>query len=102
LKFGDLDGLSLSCRVSYMLGADKEKRDMPTYNVFKGSTGAQKAITVNKTGSKLPKRQAGNWVYEKDIRINPGGGPLIGADSEAIIAGVTKDGYYLWPQPKTP
>ena len=73
---------------------------MPEYHMFQGTTGTQIAITDDPRGTKLPKRQLGNWQPMKGISVQPGGGPLIGADSDEIIAGIAKDGYYLWPQPK--
>jgi hypothetical protein len=73
---------------------------MAEYYVFRGTTGTQMVITSDDTGAKLPRRELGVWALMKTVSIAPGGGPLIGADSDAVIAGVEKDGYYLWPQPE--
>lgn len=70
---------------------------MVTYYVFKGTTGSGRAVTDDKVGKKLPKRPFGSWVYEKQINISAGQ-HLIGASADAVIEGVKKDGYYLWPQ----
>jgi hypothetical protein len=76
----------------------KAKEKIVKYYVFKGSTGTARAVTDDKTGAKLPKRDFGSWVYERDIDIEPSDPPRIGADSREIVEGVKKDGYFLWPQ----
>jgi hypothetical protein len=66
------------------------------YHVFKPSTGTARAVTDDKSGGKLPERPIGSWIYEKDVTINPGW-PLIGANSNEVIAAIRRDGFYLWP-----
>jgi hypothetical protein len=83
-----------------MLGESMES-EMPQYHVFQGTTGTQVAITDDPTGAKLPRRQTGGWYPMKTLSVEPGGGPLIAADSDDIIAAVAKDGYYLYPPPKS-
>ena len=70
---------------------------MPTYHQFKGSTGTGRALTDLRSGAKLPLRKLGGWIYERDVTVTPGGGPLIGGDSDEIIKRVTEAGYFLWP-----
>jgi hypothetical protein len=74
---------------------------MPQYYVFEGTIGTQLAIADDPAGSRLPRRQFGGWRPLKTISVQHGGGPLIAADSDDTIAGIEKDGYYLWPQPKS-
>jgi hypothetical protein len=71
---------------------------MPNYHVFKQSAGTAEAVTDDKIGEKLPKLQSKTWVYEKEVTINHGGGPFIGADSDEVIDCVEKYGYFLWPR----
>jgi len=70
---------------------------VPTYHVFKPTTGTGRVVTDDKTGGKLPKRVLGSWEFEREVTIDADGVPIIGADSDDVIAGVKKDGYYLWP-----
>jgi hypothetical protein len=72
---------------------------MAKYYVFQPTTGSGRAITDDKLGAKLPKRQFGNWVFEKEIDLNPGENRM-GLGADEIIAAVKKDGYILWPLPK--
>jgi len=72
---------------------------MAKYYVFQGTTGSGRAITDDKSGAKLPKRKFGEWVFEKEIDLKPGEN-RIGFGADEIVAGVEKDGYVLWPQPK--
>jgi hypothetical protein len=65
--------------------------------VFRPTYGSARAVTNDSTGQNLPRRPVGNWTYERDIDVKPGGGPLIGADSDDIVASIDRRGYYLWP-----
>ena len=73
---------------------------MTTYYIFHSTAETQVAITDDRTGARLPKPEFGYWEQMKSVSIKPGGGPLIRADSDDVIAGVSRNGYYLWPQPK--
>lgn len=73
---------------------------MTIYHIFKQSSGTSRAVTDDTDGEKLPRLKSGTWVYEKEVTINHGGGPLEGADSDDVIEGVERDGYYLLPQSK--
>jgi hypothetical protein len=74
---------------------------MPNYHVFKQSAGTAQAVTDDTFGEKLPKLQSEAWVYEKQVTINHGGGPFIGADSDDVIEDIEQEGYFLWPQSKS-
>jgi hypothetical protein len=66
--------------------------------IFKKGKGSRKALTADKEGSNLP--QDGRpwpWIFEKKINIESSDGPRIGASSAQIIAGIEKNGYFLWP-----
>jgi len=65
---------------------------------FKATTGMGMALTDDKTGAKLPKRQFGTWQFDKEMDINEQDGSRIGAGSDDIVQGVQRDGYFLWPQ----
>jgi hypothetical protein len=65
--------------------------------VFQGSTGSGRAITDDRTGAKLPKRDFGKWVFEKEIETDHS---LIGGSPQEIEDGIKRDGYLLWPQKK--
>src|ERR1700704_2234109 len=73
---------------------------MGTYYVFNGSTGTQVAVTDDKTGGELPKRQFGTWAFQRDVVLNPGDKGTIGESADVVIAAIKRDGYYLWPHPK--
>jgi|HubBroStandDraft_6_1064221.scaffolds.fasta_scaffold587157_3 hypothetical protein len=68
-----------------------------SYYVFSGTTGTGMAITDDKSGSKLPPPKIGNWVFQREIRINSTDGRRIGASSAEIVEAVKRDGYLLWP-----
>lgn len=72
---------------------------MTKYYVFqpKKSSG-RVAATDDKSGAKLP-TEFGPWSLTREIDLQPGE-HRIGASADDIIAGVKKDGYYMWPQPK--
>jgi hypothetical protein len=71
---------------------------MTHYHVFQAVPGIQVAVTSDSTGKKLPKRQSGGWYPMRTIAVRPGGGPLIDADSDEVIAAIDRDGYFLWPK----
>jgi hypothetical protein len=73
-------------------------REMVKYSVFKGTTGTRIAVTDDKSGKKLPKRDFGDWVFARETDFVPGA-KTIGPPAEDVIAAVEKDGYYLWPEP---
>jgi hypothetical protein len=70
---------------------------MPTFYVFKASTGTARTVTDDRTGAKLPKRRIGSWVYEKDFDLNPGDKETAGVSSDEIIQATKRNGYFLWP-----
>jgi hypothetical protein len=74
-----------------------KEKTMKLYR-FKATTGMGMALTDDKSGAKLPKRKFGAWAFDKEMNISAGDGPLIGADSDQIIKGIERDGYFLWPQ----
>jgi hypothetical protein len=65
--------------------------------VFRLTYGSGGAVTNDRTGQNLPGRPLGNWTYDGDVDVKPGGGPLIGADSDDVLASIDRRGYYLWP-----
>ena len=70
------------------------------YYVFKPTTGRARMVTDNKVGAKLPKRRTGEWIHDGDLEIIPGGDTSIGAPADDVIAGIQRDGYYLWLEPE--
>lgn len=72
--------------------------------VFKPTDGRARMATDDETGAKLPKRRTGGWIHEGDVEIVPGAGTFNGASSDDVIAGIQRDGYYLWldPEPVAP
>jgi hypothetical protein len=72
---------------------------MAKYYVFRGTTGTAQMVTDDKTGAKLPKHPVGSWVFFKEVDLKPGESQ-IGASTDDIMAGITRAGYYRWPQPK--
>ena len=70
------------------------------YYVFRPTTGRARMVTDDKIGAKLPKRRTGEWIRDSDLEIIPGGDTLIGASADDVIAGVQRDGYYLWLEPE--
>jgi hypothetical protein len=81
-------------------GNAKHEGAMPHYHLFKQSAGTAEAVTDDAIGEKLPRLRSETWVHEKEVTINHGGGPFIGADSDDVIEGVETEGYYLCPQSK--
>lgn len=73
---------------------------MPNYHMFKQSSGTARAATDDRIGEKLPKLKSGTWIYDREVTVNHGGGPLDGADSDEVIEAIEQDGYYFWPQPE--
>lgn len=67
------------------------------YYVFSATTGTRKAITHDKSGSKLPPRKFGKWVFQREIDINATDGQRIGASSAEIVEVIEREGYLLWP-----
>ena len=62
-------------------------------HVFQGP-GDLFGLTTDGTGSNLPP-QPQAWRLFKVIDVRPGSGPLIGADSDEILAGIKATGYFL-------
>lgn len=71
---------------------------MSDFYVFQKSVGTQIAISDDKAGTKLPKSENGTWALLRSLNVRPGGGPLIGADSDEVIEDIKRDGYSLWPK----
>ena len=70
---------------------------MTHYHVFQAVPGIQMAVTSDSTGKKLPKPPSGGWYPMRTLVVEAGGGPLIDADSDEVIAAIDRDGYFLWP-----
>ena len=70
------------------------------YYVFKPTTGRARMVTDDKIGAKLPKRRTGEWILDRDLEIIPGGDTSIGVSADDVIAGIQRDGYYLWLEPE--
>lgn len=66
--------------------------------LYKFTSGGRVAVTKDKTGSNLP---SGKWKFESEMEINAGDGPRIGASSAQILAGIERDGYFIWPVKKS-
>lgn len=66
--------------------------------MFQGSKGTGRAMRATMSRAGLPARHAGEWEYTRFVDVSPGGGTFIGADIDAVLQGVAKDGYYLWPE----
>jgi hypothetical protein len=47
--------------------------------------------------SRLPTTE-GRWQYAGDTDDQAGGGPRIGEDSDTILEGVERDGYFALPK----
>ena len=54
------------------------------------------ALTSDHTGANLP---GDGWVLVEDSEINENDGPRNGASSAEILAGIAKDGYFLFARP---
>ena len=65
-------------------------------HIFKQARGSRKAITLDKAGVNLPAVPQ-PWIYEKQMTIDAGDGPRIGASSADIIAAIEADGIFIWP-----
>jgi hypothetical protein len=70
---------------------------VPEFSVFMGRAGSVRAVTNDRTGAKLPSRPGG-WVYEKQVTIEPGRAPRIGADGDRVLANVAQDGFHMWSE----
>ena len=68
---------------------------MSEFSVFRGGTGNVRAVTNDRTGARLPNRPGG-WVYEKQVTIEPGIAPRIGADGDRVLANIAQDGFHIW------
>lgn len=67
--------------------------------VFQCSTRlALHAATLDRRTRNLPKTicQSGEWTLSGQLIVGPQNAPMAGIDVEALIAGIEKDGYYLW------
>jgi hypothetical protein len=54
-------------------------------------------VVVVEDSAKLP---PGTWAPRGSVDVNQGDGPRIGANSDDILAGIERDGYYEWPAKK--
>jgi len=63
---------------------------------FGAAVGQRVALTAAHSGKNLPADGA-PWKPMGTMRIEPGGTPLIGASSDEIIAGIQKEGFFIWP-----
>ncbi len=64
---------------------------------FKSKKKAKKlGFTTDPEGANLPAVLA-PWEAAGTINLRPGDGPKTGDNSTAIIAGVERDGYFVYP-----
>ena len=79
----------------------EQEAKVTTYYIFHSTAETQVAITDDRTGGKIA--QAGVWLLGADEkRIHQAGWRAShwGSAPHDVIAGVSRNGYYLWPQPK--
>lgn len=72
------------------------------YYIFKPESGRARLLTQDKGGAKLPKRRTGEWVSDGQLEIVHGGTTPMGASSDDVMAGIERDGYFLWLEPDPP
>lgn len=63
------------------------------YRVHKGANGIQVIVASD---ADLPP-QGAPYRFVKDLTVNSGDGPRIGANSDEIISSVEKKGFHIWP-----
>jgi hypothetical protein len=73
---------------------------MPTYHIFRGTTGTAVMVTDDRTGKKLPKHPVGRWVYFRSVNLERGDKARIGASSDEVIDAIEQSGYFRWPPSK--
>ncbi len=71
------------------------------YYIFKMTNGRETAVTNDRMGRGLPRRQSGDWAYFKELSIESSSGQRVGAGYRDIVESVNRDGYFVWPQRKT-
>jgi hypothetical protein len=56
------------------------------------------ATTLDHRARNLPKNvcHGGEWTLTGQLIVGPQNAPMIGIDVQALIAGIEKDGHYLW------
>jgi hypothetical protein len=52
------------------------------------------ALTPDAKGANLPSA-LGPWSKHKEVNVNRGEGPRIGADSDEILEGINRDGFFI-------
>jgi len=75
---------------------------LATYYKFKPTAGYALAISADVTGANLPPVTYGRWVLVETLEILPGDGDRFGPDADAIIKGISEEGFYAWADKRAP
>jgi|ThiBio_1000_plan_1041568.scaffolds.fasta_scaffold12116_3 hypothetical protein len=64
---------------------------------FKPASNKKKiGFTIDPSGANLPEKFA-PWVSAGTVNIRAGDGPKVGDNANAILAGVERDGFFIFP-----